>query len=266
MNAATQAVLNAVSEIEISDVPGTPLDEMFDTEAFDRQIQMNNLIQQRIDEKAPRYHEVNDLLDQAERNLEKENATIGQLLFEMRESRLYRVEFDTFEAYMQAKRPGLWRGTAYRWIDHAAVVTRLQHEAHQQHIEVTQLPTQAAARHLSRVKDDDELLVKWLGMCAAKQTTADAVKKFIVRKHGFSKHEQAAHKGEHRVVWSSTDDQGDGQKVLAQYSFAEVKTTERKGRKQDLAKVKRDRLPALLHDLAAFIELCEGVQFRLTVS
>jgi hypothetical protein len=131
---------------------------------------------------------------------------------------------------------------------------------------VPQLLSQAAARHLTRVKDDNELLVNWLDMCAAKQTTADAVKKFIVRKHGFSKHEQAANKGEHRVAWSSTDDQGDGQKVLAQYSFVEIKSTEKKGRKQDLAKVKRDRLPALLHDLAAFIELHEGVQFRLNIS
>lgn len=107
MNALTQQLPNDFSEVEITDVTSTSHDELFNTEAFEKQVQMNNLIQQRIDEKAPRYHEVNELLDQAEHSIECENAAIGKLLHEMRESRLYRVEFDTFEQFMQAKRPSV---------------------------------------------------------------------------------------------------------------------------------------------------------------
>lgn len=253
----------ATSEVEITDVAEGDLDTLFD--AAMQQQENNQLIQQRIDDKGPRYQEVNELLDRAEQNIERENVAIGKLLHEMQQSRLYLVEFPTFEAYMQARRPNLWRGTAYRWIDHASVVQRLQHEAQRQQVEIPQIPSQAAAQHLARVRDDNELFVNWLGMCAAKQTTADAVKRFIVRKHGFGPRELGK-KEEDRVVWTSTDDQGDGTKVLSQYSFVEVKAKEKSGRKQNVAKVKRGRLPALLHDLATFIEQHDGIRFHLSVS
>lgn len=232
----------------------------FGKDAWDRQ-QTN---QQKQDKNSPRYREVNELLDRAERNIEKESEVIGKLLHEMQQSQLYLVEFKTFDAYMEAKRPNLWRGTAYRWIDHAAVVTRLKHEAQRQQIEVAQLPCQAAAKHLARVKNDNELLVNWLGMCAAKQTTADLVKQFIVKKHGSP--EANKDNTVKRVLWTSAEDQGDGKKMLAQYAAVEVKTKERAGKKQDFAKIKRDRLPALLHDFANFLEANEAVEFRLVVS
>jgi hypothetical protein len=249
-----------VSEIEIIDVDSAHLDE-----AWDRQQKINELIQQKIDEKAPRYNEVNDLLDRAEQHLESENATIGKLLYEMQQSSLYRVEFDTFEQYMESRRPNLWRGTAYRWLDHAAVVTRLTHEAQKQQIELPLIPSQSAAQHLKRVKDDNELFVNWLGMCATRQTTADAVKRFVVKKHGPTARD-VLKKTTYRVIWSSLDDDDDGKKVLGNYAAGEVTTTEKAGKKRNSTKVESKRLPALLHDLATFVEQHDGSRFHLSVS
>jgi hypothetical protein len=76
---------------------------------------------------------------------------VGRALLEIRDSRLYRENYSTFEAYCR-ERWGMSRAHAYRQIEAAQVAEMMS--------PIGDIPNEAQARALAPLKDDEETLIK----------------------------------------------------------------------------------------------------------
>lgn len=132
------------------------------------------------DDDKPDNHEPKDgpLTDQQRRrkeflegNVEQSLDTIGQALYEINRSRLYREMSPTFDGYLADRWPGISRATAYRRIAQYKVETELAKCA-------PDLPRPGLVISTA-LADHPDLANKWRQCVAEGITTASAVREFL---------------------------------------------------------------------------------------
>jgi hypothetical protein len=132
-------------------------------------------------------------LDELETIIEHGIATfveVGMALAEIRDCRLYAQQgYDTFEAYCH-ERWNLSRSYAHRLIDASHVATVVSREYSgllpigNKSDEILDIPNEAPARELARLKDEDEIIEVYheLKNTYGEEVTAQRVREFVTRR------------------------------------------------------------------------------------
>lgn len=204
-----------------------------------------------------RFQEVNNLLDACERDIDNMSEHYGRLLWEVKRDELYKKEFNSFDEYLKARRNGMYRGTAERWINHCKVVECLTSEAQSRKVELAELPTQRVAQHLAAMRLPSYLLFGvWELLLRDNKTSEEDVKQFLKGEEKPKKKPTEKKESECAVIWAvDVSLQAKGQ-VFPDWEHTNGLTALR---------IKGD-LPKIYAALRAMIDYCEQHNIRPVVS